>query len=82
MRTGREPKSVAKTLLIEHSKVLVYSLEVTGVAVAGMVLVHGIPVIPVVLGRLMLAGPVVMIEKVVVTRDAFVVTTKMYVPPD
>ncbi len=59
-----------------------YSLVVAGAAVAGMVLVHGIPVIPVVLGRLMPAGPALMIEKVVVTRDAFVVTTKMYVPPD
>jgi hypothetical protein len=36
----------------------------------------------VVLGRAILAGPDVMIEKVVVTFDAFVVTTKKYVSPD
>ncbi len=82
MRKGRKPKSVAKTLLIEHSKVLVYSLVVTGVAVAGIVLLDVVLVTTVALERLMLAGPAVMIEKVAVTPGAYVVTTKKYVPPD
>jgi hypothetical protein len=77
-----EPKSVTERLLREHSKVLVYLLVVTGVDVAGIVLVDVILVMTVVLRRLILAGPDVMIEKVVVTPGTYVVTTKMYLPPE
>ncbi len=47
-----------------------------------MVLVDVVPVMKVVLERAILAGPDVMMEKVVVTPGAYVVTTKIYVPPD
>jgi hypothetical protein len=82
MKAGRKSRSVIKTLLIGYRKMLVYSLKAADNAVAATVLVDVIPVMTVVLGRLMLAGPAVMMKKVVVTPGAYVVTTKIYVPPD
>jgi len=77
-----KPRSTGKRLQREHSKVLVYSLAAADDVVAGTVLLDVIPVMAVVLGILTLVGPAVMIEKVEVTPGAYVVTTKMYVPPD
>jgi hypothetical protein len=61
---------------------MVYSLVVTDVAVARIVLADVIPVMAVLLESEILTGPDVMIEKVVVTPGAYVVTTRIYVPPD
>jgi hypothetical protein len=82
MTAATKAGSVVKTLLIEYRKTLVYSLEAADDVVAGMMLVDVIRVMAVVLGRAILAGPAVVIEKVVVTFCVYVVTTKIYVPPD
>jgi hypothetical protein len=82
MTAATKAGSVVKTLLIEYRKMLVYSLEAADDVVAVMMLVDVIRVMAVVLGRAILAGPAVVIEKVVVTPGAYVVTTKIYVPPE
>ncbi len=82
LATYESRKETQVNRLIGHSKVLVYLLESADDVVGRMVLVDVVPFVTVVLERVMLAGPDAMIEKVVVTPGAYVVTTKMYVPPD